>query len=129
MYLNNLNKNVTRKSINEMSDGHLKRKQSFVSLEDAGEEDECEKLLRKVKKIKQDILNLKHSYTTSKKRDLEHMNALNHNANIINQECKIFMKNSILENKDTINDLYMGGTPSDDNEIQNSEESYLESDT
>ncbi|XP_031834233.1 uncharacterized protein LOC116427708 isoform X2 [Nomia melanderi] len=79
-YLSELSKH---KSINVISGRHLKRKKLFVSLKDT-EEDECQKLLRKVRKIKDEILKSRCPITAAK-RNLEQVNALNHNANIVNE--------------------------------------------
>lgn len=121
IYLGNLSKN---KSIHEIDKRHLKRETSFVSLQNA-EEDECEKLLRKVRKIKQEMLDLKYPITTSKE-----MNEENHNANIANGEYKISLKNSIYGNEDTSNSaIYNSETESSDNEAQKHEENYVRSGT
>ncbi|XP_076170355.1 mitochondrial ribosomal protein L48 isoform X2 [Ptiloglossa arizonensis] len=79
-HLDNHYKNVIKESQNEIATSNLKRKKLFVSLEDPEEKDEYEKLLREVRKIKQDILNPKYPVTASNKK-LEQIDIFNHNKN------------------------------------------------
>ncbi|XP_076644368.1 uncharacterized protein LOC143354284 [Halictus rubicundus] len=121
IYLGNLSKN---KSIDKVAKGHLKRKTSFVSLEDA-EEDECEKLLRKARKIKQEIIDLKYPITTSKE-----INEENHNANTANKEYKILWEHSICKSEDTSNStIYNSGTESGDSKTLKQGINYVKSGT
>ncbi|XP_076382253.1 uncharacterized protein LOC143260498 isoform X2 [Megalopta genalis] len=96
IYLSNLSKD---KSITKVLKGQLKRKKSFISLEDM-EEKECEKLLKKVRKMKQEILDLQYPAVTSKE-ELEQINGRNHNTNVANEKYKILLKSSISKSEVT----------------------------
>ncbi|KAG7204557.1 hypothetical protein KM043_004981 [Ampulex compressa] len=50
----------------EVSETQSKRRKTSIIVEDAEEEDEYEKLLREVRKMKQDILNQREPFTASK---------------------------------------------------------------
>ena len=67
LYLGELSKDVTKESVNEKSEEHSARKRTPLLLGDT-EEDECEKLLRKVRRIQRDILNPNYSATASDKK-------------------------------------------------------------
>ncbi|XP_076682071.1 uncharacterized protein LOC143376094 [Andrena cerasifolii] len=66
-HLGELSKDVAKEPVNEKPEEYSARKRTPLLLGDT-EEDECEKLLRKVRRIQRDILNPNYSATASDKR-------------------------------------------------------------
>ncbi|XP_076625222.1 uncharacterized protein LOC143343832 [Colletes latitarsis] len=95
-HLDNHYRNTEEKSCVEISTRHFKRKRSYMSSENPEEKDEYEKLLREVRKIKQDILNPKYPVTASN-IELEQTNIFNHNESKIRKEYKRLIINNMSE--------------------------------
>ncbi|XP_078037314.1 uncharacterized protein LOC144470245 [Augochlora pura] len=106
IYLSNLRKD---KSINNsVLNRQLKRKKPVVFLEDT-EEKECQKLLEKVRKMKQEVLDLKYPAITPKE-ELEQINERDYN-------------------KNTANEIYNNGTDSDNKTLLKHGRNYSRSGT
>ncbi|XP_054009614.1 uncharacterized protein LOC128892956 [Hylaeus anthracinus] len=100
IHLNNHYKNLAEKSCESMK--QFKKKKLYVSLENPEEKDEYEKLLREVRKIKQDLLN--PNYPVKKlNRKLAQTNVFNRNKNKISKEYKRLTINNIAGTNDTNN--------------------------
>lgn len=67
LHLGDLSKDLAKESVNEKSEEYSARRRAPLLLGDT-EEDECEELLRKVRRIQRDILSPSYSATASDKK-------------------------------------------------------------